>query len=100
RSLDLSVTNLTGLSPIRSEPLSTSAEAAPGKNQPFRFRFSGSDYALAFEVHERDPDARKVAWENFKLVAQVKGDVASFVLTGNAVVKHPEGGALWVLSGE
>ncbi len=101
-ALELSITNLTGLSPIRAEPLTVSAtnELAVSKDQPLRFRFSGSDYTLALEVRDKDPDARKVAWESFKLVGELKDQMASFVLTGNAVVKHPDGGMVAVLSGD
>src|SRR5436190_12823343 len=63
-TLELSVTNLAGLSPIQSEVTDSTA----AKSQPLRFRFSGSEYALGLEIREKDPDARKVAWENFKLI--------------------------------
>ncbi len=99
-AVDLSITSLTGLSPIRSEPLTTSSEPAAAKDQPLQFRFSGADYALALELREKDPDARKVTWENFKLAGALNDQVASFVLTGTAVVKHPEGGSVAVLSGD
>src|ERR1043165_8862665 len=95
-TLDLSVTNRAGLSPIRSEPI----ESTAGKPQPLHFHFSGSEYTLALGISEKDPDARKVTWENFKLTGEVKGQLASFILTGEAVAKHPDGGSLPVLSGE
>src|SRR5205814_1603357 len=84
---------------IRSELLGTT-DSSSATRQPLRFRFSGSDYMLALAVRERDADARQLTWENFKLVGEVKGQVASFVLTGDVVVRHPEGGRLVVLSGE
>jgi hypothetical protein len=114
-ALALSVTNLSGLSVIRAEVSSSPKHLTPAlsplprgegdndtapKDQPLQFRYSGADYRLALEVREKDPDLRKVAWENFKLVGDLKGQVASFVLTGDAIVRHPEGGSVEVLSGE
>ncbi len=98
-SLELSVTNTTGLSLLQSD-LSASATAAPVKPSPLRFRFSGADYTLAIDIREKDPDLRRVLWENFKLVGELKDQFATFVLTGQAVVKSPDGGSLVVLSGD
>ena len=101
-ALDLSITNLTGLSALRSDlPAAPgTSEPATAKDQPIRFHFFGPDYSLALAIREKDPDARKVAWENFKLVGELKDQLAAFVLSGEAVVKHPEGGVIAVLAGD
>jgi len=96
-SVDLSATNLGGLLPIKSD---SSDPSDLSDHKPLRFRFSAPDYTLALQVRERDPDARRIAWENFKLLGELHDQHASFVLTGEAVVKHPQGGTLAVLSGD
>jgi hypothetical protein len=108
--VEVLLTNLTGLSPVRLEPLPLMGpvtNAVPpsvgpdaDKTQPLAFRFSGAAYELGLEIREKDPEARKVSWENFKLVGELKEQQASFVLTGEAVVRHPDGGMLLVLSGD
>ncbi len=101
-TLELGITNVAGLMPVQAQMPGTAApKPAPGKkDEPLRFRFSGTEYALVMEIREKDPDAHKVAWENFKLTGEFKEHRASFTLTGEAVVKHPEGGALAILAGE
>jgi len=96
----LSVTNLVGLTPVRTD-LTPAAPPSRGQAEPpFRFRFSQAEYSLSLAAREKDPEARRVALEDFKLAGDLGEQRASFVLSGNAVVKHPEGGLLDVLSGE
>ena len=105
-SLDLAITQFTGLAPLRTEPLtkatatSTNEPTETPKDQPLHFRFSNEPYSLALEVRDKDPDARKVAFEKFQLVGTLSNDFASFTLTGQAIVKHPDGGLLAVLWGD
>jgi hypothetical protein len=98
-SLDISLTNLTGLSAIHPEPDSPGGLAS-ALEPPVRLYYANADYALAVEVREKEADARKVAWEDFLLTGTFTNQDASFVLTGRAVVKPAEGGRLAVLGGK
>lgn len=101
-SLELSITNVSGLMPLRSEPLISSSRKPvldPGE-QSFRFRFSDEPYAFTLEIQEKDADAWKTSFQNFQLTGELKDQVALFVLTGEVVVKHADGGTIPVLSGD
>jgi hypothetical protein len=101
-AVELAITKFTGLAPLRAEPLikTTNEPPATPQEQPLHFRFANEPYALALQVREKDPNARKVTFEKFQLTGQLKDDLATFVLTGEAVVKHPDGGLLPVLWGD
>lgn len=100
-AVELALTNVVGLLLVREErALTTTQEISLTPNQPFTFRFSGGEYGLLVQVRERDAEGRKVNWEKFQLTGELKERRASFTLTGEAVVKHPEGGTLAVLAGE
>lgn len=92
--LELSFTNLTGLSMITVQ-----AENKPTPQEYFKFRFSGTQYGLTLEAKEKDPDTRKVEFKNFNLVGELKERSALFTLQGEAVVRHRLGGRLMLLGG-
>ena len=69
------------------------------KDNELDYRFSGSAWTLLIEAKEDDPELRVVRLESFELTGSVVGDTASFKLSGTAIVRHPEGGTLSLLSG-
>jgi hypothetical protein len=99
--LEVTLARQSGLVPIESKflPGPTSPRTKDATNEALQFRFSGSPYALTLNIAEADPDLRKVRFQDFRLVGAIHGDLASFDLSGNAIVKHPQGGTLEVLSG-
>lgn len=81
-----------GLSPIKSGSV-----ADP---KPLEYRWSGTAYSLSLDLSEADPEARIVRFNDFELAGDLGGGVASFVLSGVAEIRHPEGGGFELLSGD
>lgn len=86
-NIKLITQSVKGLQPLKS------------KEGELDYRFSDSQWTLLMEAKEDDPDLRVVRFEDFELTGAIVGDTASFKLAGTAVVRHPEGGTLNLLSG-
>ncbi|MEI7732755.1 MAG: hypothetical protein WCO56_24500 [Verrucomicrobiota bacterium] len=101
-AVELAIANISGLMLVRTETtVSTEPRELPLiPNQPFQFRFAGGEYGLSVQVRERDADGRKVIWDKFQMTGELKPQNAAFTLSGEAVVRHPEGGTLAVLAGD
>ncbi|MGB0578858.1 MAG: hypothetical protein ACPGVU_04060 [Limisphaerales bacterium] len=86
--LETKVTEAKNVSPLKEVSKDTTG-----------YRFSGESWSMKLSVAEANPELRIVRLEDFNLTGTIVGDTAAFKLTGTAIVRHPEGGTLNVLSG-
>lgn len=99
--LDVELVDFSGITPIDPEYFPGLVKSSIDEdNKPLTFRFLGTHPTLTLRIKEADPDARKVVFDDFSLTGSIQEGVASFVLTGVAKVRYPEGGHLRVLSGD
>jgi hypothetical protein len=92
--LELSVTNVSGLTPV------SLGEQAGKEPRRMQFHYSSEPSTLSLNIQERDPEARRVIWDDFALTGDLRDGRAAFVLKGRATIRHPEGGEIEVLSGD
>ncbi len=63
------------------------------------FRIQGMPYELPLRIRLGDPEARGIAFRDFKLDGVLGEDTAKFVLTATARVSNPRGASAELLSG-